>query len=204
MVQQQPDNQQIIQDWIEKQRQAQWIAFKKQCVKEAQKVIKIERQIMNGEVGMRRIGPPKAIKAHDQYPPLKKESFRDIINIEEEKKKRHEKERILAEKKMSEMKKTVERRVQSELQKSMEMKKRQEMISQKRKEAFFAQSKKMSIKEEQKEEERKALMEAKIREELQRSKDLEYKRQLREQNRMKRLDDTKRRSSLSSESMNRA
>lgn len=71
-VREQPADKEIIEQWIEKQRLAQWLAFKKQCVKEAQKSVKLERQIMNGSVGMRRSGIPKAIKEHGKFPPLRR------------------------------------------------------------------------------------------------------------------------------------
>jgi len=67
----QPNDQEIMEEWIEKQEQAQWLEFKKQCVKEARRAVKLEKQIMNGTLGMRKAGPPKSIKSHAPFAPLK-------------------------------------------------------------------------------------------------------------------------------------
>lgn len=122
----QPDDQKIIEMWIEKQRAAQWLAYKNQCVKEAKKVIALERQIMNGEYGMRKAGIPKSIKEHDPFPPLRKSSFSDLEAIEREKMKRREKEKAFQTRKMNEMRKAIESRVQAEAQRSEEIQKRRE------------------------------------------------------------------------------
>lgn len=192
-VREQPDDQIIIEDWIEKQRQAQWLTFKKQCIKEAQRVIKLEREIMNGEYGMRKAGPPKAIKAHDPFPPLRRSALRDLISIEEEKKRAREKEKAIEQKKLMEMRKTVELRVQTEMKKSNEMKERQEQLKQQRQLELIERSKQIKSDEEERLKQREEFVQSRIQEELKRSQQMAEEKARKEQEKIERLEAEKQR-----------
>lgn len=60
----QPTNQEIIESWIEKQKNVQWNAYKKDCVKEARRNAKIQRDVMNNNYGLRKPGIPKSLKEY--------------------------------------------------------------------------------------------------------------------------------------------
>jgi hypothetical protein len=64
MVVDEPNDQQVIEIWIERQRAVQWQNYKKQCVKSARHEMKFERLITNGQYGFRIPGNPKSFKPY--------------------------------------------------------------------------------------------------------------------------------------------
>lgn len=70
-----PNDEQVIKMWIERQEEIQWQAFKRKCVKEARKIVKVERDILNGQWAMRKSGHPKPIKDHKPLPPLMRAKY---------------------------------------------------------------------------------------------------------------------------------
>jgi hypothetical protein len=59
-----PTDAQVIDEWVQRQEAVQWEAFKRKCMKEARKQVKVERAVRNGEWGFRKAGIPKALKEH--------------------------------------------------------------------------------------------------------------------------------------------
>ena len=67
-VREQPSDEEVINKWIEKQKQIVWNSYKQKCVKEARKNVKVQKQVRNGDYGLRRACLPKAIKHHNPLP----------------------------------------------------------------------------------------------------------------------------------------
>jgi hypothetical protein len=57
-----PGDAQVIEEWIQRQSLVQWESFKRKCVKEVRRQVRVERAVMSGEWGFRKTGRPKAIK----------------------------------------------------------------------------------------------------------------------------------------------
>lgn len=70
-----PNDDQVVNIWIEKQRAIQWQAFKRKCVKEARQMVKVEKLVQNGQWGQRNPAPPKAIKEHKPFPALSRRVY---------------------------------------------------------------------------------------------------------------------------------
>jgi hypothetical protein len=64
----QPTDHEIIEEWIERQKNIQWNTYKENCVKEVRKNAKVEKEIMNGNYGLRKPSTPKAIKGYVVQP----------------------------------------------------------------------------------------------------------------------------------------
>ncbi|KAK8840552.1 hypothetical protein M9Y10_030761 [Tritrichomonas musculus] len=71
-VRDEPTDDEVIQMHIERQQAIQWQLFKKKCVKEVRREIKVEKQMALGQWCVRRCGVPKTIKDHKHFPPLKR------------------------------------------------------------------------------------------------------------------------------------
>ena len=67
-VRDQPSDEEVINKWIEKQKQIVWNTYKQKCVKEARRNVKVQKQVKNGDYGLRRACLPKAIKHHNPAP----------------------------------------------------------------------------------------------------------------------------------------
>ena len=70
-----PNDSQVVDIWIEKQRAVKWQEFKKRCVKEARLTVKMERQMLNGLWPCRTASIPKPIKEHKLYPALTQRTY---------------------------------------------------------------------------------------------------------------------------------
>ena len=70
-----PNDSQVVDIWIEKQRAIKWQEFKKRCVKEARQTVKIEKQVLNGLWPCRTAQIPKPIKEHKLYPALSRRLY---------------------------------------------------------------------------------------------------------------------------------
>lgn len=66
----QPNDEQVVKMWVNKQKEIQWNKFKKQCVKEARRYVRTERAVLNGQWAMRNPKQPKSIKDHKPFTPI--------------------------------------------------------------------------------------------------------------------------------------
>ncbi|EAY23454.1 cyclic nucleotide-binding domain containing protein [Trichomonas vaginalis G3] len=181
-VYEQPSDSALIDVWIEKQRAMQWSQYKKKCLKEARRVFKIERQVMNGEVGMRHFGPPKALKPVENARPLSRHAFEEEVDIEQEIKRRREKEREIEERKLSKTKRIIGEKVLREAQISRDIEKRKSELMKRRRRTVSRQSERAKTADaarEKDEEFYKDEMKRKVQQELQKSRDLKEQEVLR-------------------------
>jgi inhibitor of KinA sporulation pathway (predicted exonuclease) len=70
-----PNDEQVVQIWIEKQQSIQWQGFKQKCVKEARQMVKVEKAVMAGKWAMRTPAKPKPIKDHMEFAPLMRKTY---------------------------------------------------------------------------------------------------------------------------------
>ncbi|OHS98782.1 cyclic nucleotide-binding domain containing protein [Tritrichomonas foetus] len=70
-----PDDLEVINQWTSKQESVQWKLYKHKCVKDARKRCKVEKDVNNGQWGIRKAGVPRPIKDHRQYSSLIRKKY---------------------------------------------------------------------------------------------------------------------------------
>lgn len=73
-----PDDNEVIMMWKQKQEAAQWKIYKKNCVKEARKRGKMQGDMTNGQWVMRKPKIPKSLKDSGKYSSLIRKKYDDL------------------------------------------------------------------------------------------------------------------------------
>lgn len=73
-----PDDYEVIMRWKKKQESAQWKVYKKDCVREARKRGKMEKNVTNGQWVMRKAKIPKSLKDIGKYSSLIRKNYDDL------------------------------------------------------------------------------------------------------------------------------
>lgn len=178
----QPSDSDLIDVWIEKQRAKQWSEYKKKCLKEARRVFKIERQVMNGDLGMRRFGPPKALKPIENVRPLSRHAYEEEVDMELETRRRREKDREIEERRLNQTRKAIGEKVLREQQISREIEKRKNDFLERRRRQVSRQSQRAQTADAARANDElyyKQEMRRKVEQELQKSRELKEQETLR-------------------------
>lgn len=71
VMSEQPNEGEVQAMWAERQSALQWQSFRKTVMRDARAALKMEKAIANGEFGLRRPAPPKPIKDHPPFTPVR-------------------------------------------------------------------------------------------------------------------------------------
>jgi CRP-like cAMP-binding protein len=74
---QEPSDDEVKEMWIQKQESVQWEAYRRACLRDARRILKTQRALANGEYAIRKARPPKAIKDHRPFAPLKRRAYEE-------------------------------------------------------------------------------------------------------------------------------